>query len=123
MSNYQTPDREGHGLGYTMPQLEQALYERTARVADLERQVEVAESVAQMAAHDRDEALENFARVEQEYERLQQAARSILWMAREYAEGGGRGGPEMQDYEAAAEIIGYEYEPEPRAALADEQPW
>ena len=42
------------------------------RIAELEadirlaiRQVEVAESVAQMAAHDRDEALENFARAEQ----------------------------------------------------------
>lgn len=36
MSNYQTADREGHGLGYTMPQLEQALYERTARIKELE---------------------------------------------------------------------------------------
>lgn len=27
MSNYQTADREGHGLGYTMPQLERALGE------------------------------------------------------------------------------------------------
>lgn len=36
MSNYQTADREGHGLGYTMPQLEHALYERTARIKNLE---------------------------------------------------------------------------------------
>jgi len=32
--------------------------------------LETAESVAQMAAHDRDEALENFAQVEQEYAQL-----------------------------------------------------
>lgn len=36
MSNYQTADREGHGLGYTIPQLEQALYERTSRIKNLE---------------------------------------------------------------------------------------
>jgi uncharacterized coiled-coil DUF342 family protein len=40
-----------------------------------------------------------------ETDRLREAARSILWMAKEYAEAGGRGGPEMRDYEAAAEII------------------
>ena len=79
---------------------------RQAEIDEAERRIEIAESVAQMAAHDRDEALENFARVEQEYARLQGAARSILWMAERYAEGGGRGGPEMRDYEAAAAIIG-----------------
>lgn len=36
------------------------------------RQVEVAESVGQMLAHDRDEALENFARAGQEIGRLRQ---------------------------------------------------
>lgn len=41
-----------------------------------------------------------------EIEQLRSAAKSILWMAREYAEGGGSNGPEMQDYRAAAEIIG-----------------
>lgn len=99
---------------------------------DLEQQAETAESVAQMAAHDRDEALEQAAQFEKDYARLQQAARSILWMAREYAEGGGRGGPEMRDYEAAAAIIEDDeddegpddamWEPEPRAGLAYEQP-
>lgn len=44
--------------------------------------------------------------LERKYARLQEAARSILWMARAYAEGGGRGGPEMRDYEAAAEVLG-----------------
>lgn len=43
----------------------------------LERRLETAESIAQMAAGDRDEALENFAHVEQEYARLQQAAKDL----------------------------------------------
>jgi chromosome segregation ATPase len=72
----------------------------------LTAELETAESVAQMAAHDRDEALENLTHAEQEYERLQTATRSILWMAEAYAEGGGSGGPEMRDYQIAAEIIG-----------------
>lgn len=40
---------------------------RQAEIEEAERRVEVAEAVAQMAAHDRDEALANFARAEQEY--------------------------------------------------------
>lgn len=43
--------------------------------------------------------------LETETRRLRAAARSILWMAEKYAEGGGSNGPEMQDYRAAAEII------------------
>jgi hypothetical protein len=53
-----------------------------------------------------DDAYNAWQRVKGERDQLREAARSILWMAREYAEGGGRGGPEMQDYEAAAAIIG-----------------
>lgn len=79
---------------------------RQAEIEEAERRLETAESVAQMAAHDRDEALENFAHVEREYARLQEAARSILWMAEKWAEGGGSGSQEWIDYEAAAEIIG-----------------
>lgn len=45
-------------------------------------------------------------RLNGEHKRVVDAARSILWMARAYAEGGGSNGPEMQDYEAAVEIIG-----------------
>ena len=39
-----------------------------------------------------------------------EAAKSILWMAEKYAEGGGSRGPEMRDYQAAIDIIG---EPRP----------
>lgn len=42
-----------------------------------------------------------------EIEELRSAARSILWMAALYAEGGGSNGPEMRDYlEAEAIILG-----------------
>jgi uncharacterized coiled-coil protein SlyX len=40
-----------------------------------------------------------------EVEQIRSAAKSILWMAREYAEGGGRGGPEMRDYRRAESAI------------------
>lgn len=73
--------------------------------AELERQAHVSDAVAQMAAGDRDEEMMNADETAMEFKRLQEAARSILWMAREYAEAGGRRGPEMQDYEAAAAII------------------
>lgn len=35
-----------------------------------------------------------------------EAARSILWMAQAYAEGGGSAGPEMREFLAAISIIG-----------------
>lgn len=38
-------------------------------------------------------------------ERQLKAAKSILWMAQEYAEAGGSRGPEMREYKKACEII------------------
>lgn len=33
------------------------------------------------------------------------AAQGVLWMAREYAEGGGSGGPEMREFEAVEQTV------------------
>ena len=38
-------------------------------------------------------------------EKKLQAAKSILWMAERYAEGGGSNGPEIREYEEAIKII------------------
>lgn len=41
----------------------------------------------------------------EELERKLNAALSVMWMAKEHAEAGGSGGPEMRDYRAAEEIL------------------
>ena len=55
----------------------------TKEIEQLQEAWETADSVAQMAAHDRDEALENFVRVEQEYAALQASMRPIYHYAHE----------------------------------------
>lgn len=60
-------------------------------------EVATAESVAQMAAGDRDEALENFARAEHEIERLEGLLRRIHDAAKNGIEG-------KDDYEVMREI-------------------
>src|SRR6188768_2166244 len=55
----------------------------TAEIERLQEAWETADSVSQMAAHDRDEALENFVQVEQEYAALQAAVRPIYRFAHE----------------------------------------
>lgn len=39
------------------------------------------------------------------YKRAYEAAKSLLWMAKEYAEAGGSDGPEMRDFEEAQRLI------------------
>lgn len=39
------------------------------------------------------------------YKRAYEAAKTLLWMAEKYAEGGGTHGPEMRDFEEAQRLI------------------
>jgi bacterioferritin-associated ferredoxin len=80
MSNYQTSDREGHGLGYTVPQLEQALYAAVERARVAENRA--AEYLQQVNDRDRFIAIDR-ATIQQRDRKLTELSKLIdcAWSA------------------------------------------